>query len=224
MPRRLLTHLLPYSLTHSSLTLLTHLLPYSLHSLGYGLCRNTDCDLYIGEFHNNKYHTSKSDSCYVITGTASPYSVTKTLYNDRSAVALLRYAYGSVYQGTYSLTHSPLTLLTHPLTSLTHSYSLAGAMKDGLYSGRGKYLYSNGSVYDGYWSRGKRKTLNIDEVIKRCVVTEMDSDAVLYEGEWRSHWKEKYPNMARCKLIDVDNKVLTHPCLLTHSYLLTHAF
>ena len=94
-------------------------------------------------------------------------------------------------------------------------------MKDGLYSGRGKYLYSNGSVYDGYWNRGKRKTLNIDEVIKRCVVMEMDSDAVLYEGERRSHWKEKYPNMARCKLIDVDYKVLTHSLLLTYSYSLT---
>lgn len=97
-------------------------------------------------------------------------------------------------------------------------------MKDGLYSGRGKYFYSNGNVYDGYWSRGKRKTFTIDELIKRCIVMELDSDVVLFEGEWRSHWRQKYPNTVRCKLIDMDNKVVLRAYLLTHllCYLRTH--
>ncbi len=98
------SHIPNYASSHhtSSLLLFTHLLTYLLtHSmLGYGISRNRDCDLYIGEFHSNKYHTSKSDSCFVSSMTTLHYAIDKNVYSDRNAVAILRYAYGSVYKGT----------------------------------------------------------------------------------------------------------------------------
>ena len=76
---------------------------YSLtHSLilsGYGKLRNIDGDLYIGEFHDNKFHTTKSDAGF-ITATKVPGSVEKARYIDKNAVAVHQYAYGSVYKGS----------------------------------------------------------------------------------------------------------------------------
>ncbi len=205
-------------LTHSLACLL---LTHSLTILGYGKLRNKDGDLYVGEFHVNKFNTSKSDAGF-IAATPMPDTVDRTRYTDKNAVAIHQYAYGSVYKGSlHSLTHS----FIHVLTYSCNQFLFEGAMKDGVYSGRGTYIYSNGTVYDGYWSQGKRKTVDIVDVIKRCVLTDMSSDAVLYEGSWSHHWHGQFPQTMRCKLIDIDNKVSTHYCIpysLTHS--LTHLF
>ena len=75
-----------------------------------------------------------------------------------------------------------------------------------MYSGRGTYIYSNGNKYDGYWSRGKRKTIDMIDVIKKCILMDMSSN-VVYEGNWSNHWCGELPQTIQCKLIDIDDKV-----------------
>ena len=144
---------------------------------GLGKLCSADGDLYIGEFQNNKYHTTRSDTAFITATITDSINYT---YNNRSSVAICRYAFGSRYIGAY---------------------------KEGAYSGRGKYIYSNGNIYDGYWSRGKRKTVDIIDTIKKCIITEMKSNTILYKGSWSNHWRVAYQGNVRCKLLDIDNKV-----------------
>ncbi len=144
---------------------------------GLGKLRHADGDLYMGEFQNDKYHTTSSDTAFVVTSATDSVNYT---YNNRKSVAIIWYACGSRY---------------------------TGAIREGAYSGRGKYLYSNGNIYDGYWSRGKRKTVDVTDTIKKCIISEMMSERVLYEGVWSNYWRKEYQGNVRCTLIDLDNKV-----------------
>ena len=137
-----------------------------------------------GELYIGEYKISSGKFTYHTLSSAAAF-IGPTPINDKEYKAVLRYPYDSVYEG---------------------------AMKDGKYSGRGKYTYFNGNTYDGYWSNSKRVTVEVHNIFKQCTITDgtdvTKTKLVKSWSEWSEWLKNDSKPSASIEVTDIDEKIL----------------